>query len=739
MPRGLNSDGTTRAMVLRRMSGGVHRPVSFSSWDDMRRISSPHKQGKKLEIPTEWKDIADKAWTYFETKAYVRAAIKFWIGLALADGVSIQSPDDAVQTSARDFAERIEVEEWLEKMLRQLLVKGDCIGYQGQDNESLDSFWVQVLNPSAVKVNYHDGTLEAATQIIKQENGDPLEESLDVGGLIHLRWEDSGYSDHGVSVVLPAFEALMDLEEERKTAHVIRKRHREPWPILQYGGEFGGQIVEPREKDVKAVTDAILRSTPETGLALPYWAQMTYLGPDKLVGSKKAEIEALILEVLVALGVPKALILGDGPNFATAQVSLQKVKIEVARIRRMAKKLLRWVFDAWKTSKGIAAELSFGVVENDPDVSIDEKRIFLEAYHAGLISRETLLEKLGLDPKTEAERLQSETKPGQDLSRSDSGQNGFSQPLKTEASLKAEARSLAREIDLMYFRAGIEMEPSLCADFHPDHPTTQANRVDEVVRDNTLVLRSALEQSLERIRDEIDRLEALSQRKNWQDLRLDALRETRANLAEIEEELSRQLQTGFIRRLDKDVQESIRESMEQARGLGLELPIAVVDQREGVAVAMLFNMMDHSALEILRTYRITLAGSLSADFIREVQSAVASGIMEGSSMQQVAEQIGLRVKDKEEFLSAGKRIYSSVEQRAMVIARTETLRAHNLGRLHTYKQMGASHVECLTSPGYCDLCATHHGVVYEIDKVPELPRHPNCRCIYAARIPEEEE
>ena len=36
----------------------------------------------------------------------------------------------------------------------------------------------------------------------------------------------------------------------------------------------------------------------------------------------------------------------------------------------------------------------------------------------------------------------------------------------------------------------------------------------------------------------------------------------------------------------------------------------------------------------------------------------------------------------------------------------------------------------------CDVCEAHHGKQYPINDHPEIPAHPNCRCILIPVIPE---
>ena len=68
-----------------------------------------------------------------------------------------------------------------------------------------------------------------------------------------------------------------------------------------------------------------------------------------------------------------------------------------------------------------------------------------------------------------------------------------------------------------------------------------------------------------------------------------------------------------------------------------------------------------------------------------------------------------------------------------MIARTETLRAHNQGRMKFYNTVGVTKVEWMAvgDERMCPVCQELDGKIYPIDKVPNIPAHPHCRCYVA--------
>lgn len=75
--------------------------------------------------------------------------------------------------------------------------------------------------------------------------------------------------------------------------------------------------------------------------------------------------------------------------------------------------------------------------------------------------------------------------------------------------------------------------------------------------------------------------------------------------------------------------------------------------------------------------------------------------------------------------------------RAVTIARTETMRAVNDGVVDRYKKNGVEYVKWLAAAGdrrTCTECSDLDGRTFEIDAAPPCPKHPNCRCTLIAVV-----
>jgi SPP1 gp7 family putative phage head morphogenesis protein len=75
--------------------------------------------------------------------------------------------------------------------------------------------------------------------------------------------------------------------------------------------------------------------------------------------------------------------------------------------------------------------------------------------------------------------------------------------------------------------------------------------------------------------------------------------------------------------------------------------------------------------------------------------------------------------------------FRKAEGRANAIARTELAYALNAYMIGEARAAGVKEMMWVTAKDemVCRVCRPRHGKIYPIDKLPEIPAHPNCRCI----------
>lgn len=163
------------------------------------------------------------------------------------------------------------------------------------------------------------------------------------------------------------------------------------------------------------------------------------------------------------------------------------------------------------------------------------------------------------------------------------------------------------------------------------------------------------------------------------------------------------------------------------------------DAYKGFNVTTIYDASDNHALWFAKHYNYDMIMGLSDDMRMNIKRAIWEGVGQGRSMPQIAKTIE-RTAIKSPLVIRNKRTGKvlrtlSPQQRALMIARTETMRAVNQGQLIGYMQNGITSLMINTAGDrrVCPHClqAAREGP-YPIDRVIYLPRHPLCRCTYSA-------
>lgn len=131
----------------------------------------------------------------------------------------------------------------------------------------------------------------------------------------------------------------------------------------------------------------------------------------------------------------------------------------------------------------------------------------------------------------------------------------------------------------------------------------------------------------------------------------------------------------------------------------------------------------------VRAFLADYIGTFADEWVQSLASgisaAVSAGIDAGESMSDISQRVGALFDGE---LS---------DERAMMIARTETIRASNEGALSRYAQAGVERKEwSADGEGTCDDCENLDGVQVALgenfegdeDSVDAPPLHPMCRC-----------
>jgi SPP1 gp7 family putative phage head morphogenesis protein len=191
---------------------------------------------------------------------------------------------------------------------------------------------------------------------------------------------------------------------------------------------------------------------------------------------------------------------------------------------------------------------------------------------------------------------------------------------------------------------------------------------------------------------------------------------------------------------DKSAQEQVErivEAYQDAIGSGID------DAEEELGVDVSFGLTSEEAVQYAEEQSSKLVGGKGIVYgtIDEttrdaIRGAVSEGIRTGREIPEIAQLI------KDVFDDAK-------DRRAMLIARTETLRSNNWAALQAYKEAGVEKQEWLVAPDYDPTdddgeCDEYDGEIVGVDEDFHdgefgPPLHPGCRCIVVPVTKEEEE
>lgn len=108
--------------------------------------------------------------------------------------------------------------------------------------------------------------------------------------------------------------------------------------------------------------------------------------------------------------------------------------------------------------------------------------------------------------------------------------------------------------------------------------------------------------------------------------------------------------------------------------------------------------------------------------LNELNTSIKKGIMTGKSTAQMAMELSRTMDTK---------LYE-----ASRLVRSETMHHLNEVNKASMKESGIEQVQEIVTldERTSSQCSPHDGLIWDIDKAPELPRHPNCRCVLVAYI-----
>jgi SPP1 gp7 family putative phage head morphogenesis protein len=255
-------------------------------------------------------------------------------------------------------------------------------------------------------------------------------------------------------------------------------------------------------------------------------------------------------------------------------------------------------------------------------------------------------------------------------------------------------------------------------------------RRDRYAEERVSDLLKTLDGAADDVARQIRRFEEKAALKPWQQMRLAILRDLEKEVEGIAGELQETWKVGIRANVEGSLRLGIEDGIAQLEALEMPDFKDLTDASRNALVKRTFATIDRAAVDILANYQVQLLGDVSAELAAGIKRTVTQGVLTGKSIPEVARDIGRVVKDPDAFRRAGKTIFKTAQRRATLIARTETLRAHNEGRKVFYRRVGITKVRWLIADDErtCKICRPLDGKVFGIDEVEGPPLHAGCRC-----------
>jgi SPP1 gp7 family putative phage head morphogenesis protein len=136
-----------------------------------------------------------------------------------------------------------------------------------------------------------------------------------------------------------------------------------------------------------------------------------------------------------------------------------------------------------------------------------------------------------------------------------------------------------------------------------------------------------------------------------------------------------------------------------------------------IEAATFFSPVDRETLNIINQRNFSALKGITDETEKVIRREITDGVARGEGIGKLS----VRLRDSVDNIGI---------TRARTMARTETIYAFNTAAKNRYEQYGIRKVEWLTAPvDACPICAPLNGNTYPINSAPDIPAHPNCRCV----------
>lgn len=297
-----------------------------------------------------------------------------------------------------------------------------------------DSQIISIVNsgPTGEYADIYKQLPAEVVRAVREGKNIPLDNRL----VFHIAHKASQYELWGTPTMMRCFKTLIYKDKLRQAQNAIADRHIMPLRVAKIGSP--GEPM-PTQEDIDDFRDTLLQADgdPNFFIVYHYGLSFDYVGSTGKILPLNTEFDFIQKELMNGLGINEAMLNGDGPTYANAQVGFNALAHRYMSYRLMLENWIRYrvykpiaeIQGFYKSKNGeinvkyMSANMKKqAIARNEMDLIIptiswqqqdlsDNQSImsFIQKlFDDGRISMKTVLPMLKLDPETEKRNLEEE-------------------------------------------------------------------------------------------------------------------------------------------------------------------------------------------------------------------------------------------------------------------------------------------------------------------------------------------
>lgn len=446
----------------------VQRKMASASSTDIKMGSStfyhPLFQTTNMMLPRDRRERNEWCRHFYRTEPIIATSLDLHTEFPISDFNNVCSDTEVKRFFDYMAFDKLDMINLLLDIGLEYWKLGDVFPF-GQLNES-EGMWERfvILNPDYVDIQGSILAEEPIIELIPDQtvvsivNGGPRGEFAEIYSQLpedvirqikmgrnirldnrlvsHIAHKASQYETWGTPIMMRCFKTLIYKDKLRGAQDAIANRHIMPLRVAKIGAP--GEPM-PSQADIDNFRDVLLQADddPNFFLVYHYGLSFDYVGSSGKILPLNQEFDFIQKELMNGLGINQAMLNGEGPTYANAQVGFDtlarrymsyrlrleqwikhKVYRPIAEIQGFYKSVngeINSKFMSEKQRKISAARKDMQLMV--PDIAWQQQDLtgnstvlnfIQQLQQKGLVSMTTILPMIGLDPEVEKKNLEKE-------------------------------------------------------------------------------------------------------------------------------------------------------------------------------------------------------------------------------------------------------------------------------------------------------------------------------------------